>query len=128
MDLEKMRYESLPSFTHQEALDILENGSHQQRVLLPFALGEYEEDQGFAQMVCLRSMEHPDPEIRSAGAMGLAYIARNHKKLDKRVVKPYLLRELRGNHTYRWRIQDALEDINWFLGWRLGEASENKKG
>ena len=52
-------------------------------------------------------------------ALGLAYIARNHGMLDKRLVKPYLLRELRENVEYNWRIRDAILDINIFMKWNL---------
>lgn len=44
-------------------------------------------------------------------------------QLDERLVKPYLLRELRENDTYRWRIIDAIKDINLFLDWHLAGKS-----
>lgn len=40
--------------------------------------------------------------------------------------KPYLLRELRENDTYRWRIIDAIKDINLFLDWHLAEKALSK--
>lgn len=35
--------------------------------------------------------------------------------MEKRIVKPYLLKEQKENEEYRWRIMDALEDINLFM-------------
>ena len=40
--------------------------------------------------------------------------------MEKRIVKPYLLKEQKENEEYRWRIMDALEDINLFMEWHLG--------
>lgn len=65
---------------------------------------------------------HTNPAVRANAALGLAYIARNHSKL----VKPYLLQELRQNETYRWRIIDTLQDINLFLDWRIAKKSIQK--
>jgi len=56
---------------------------------------------------------------RANAALGLAYVARNHRMLDKRLVKPYLLKELRENKEYNLRIRDAISDINMFLKWNL---------
>ena len=64
-------------------------------------------------------MEHSNPAIRANAALGLSYIARNHGKLNKRIVKLYLLKELRENKEFNWRIRDAIEDINLFMGWKL---------
>ena len=35
--------------------------------------------------------------------------------MEKRIVK-----EQKENEEYRWRIMDALEDINLFMEWHLG--------
>ena len=51
----------------------------------------------------------------------------NGWKLDKRIVKPYLLRELRENKEYRWRIVDVINDINLYLGWNLAEKALQKE-
>lgn len=56
-------------------------------------------------------MEHKNPAIRANAALGLAYIARNHRMLDKRIVKPYLIKELRENLEYEWRIKDAIYNV-----------------
>ncbi|GAB2020999.1 hypothetical protein RyT2_00720 [Pseudolactococcus yaeyamensis] len=58
--------------------------------------------------------------------MGLAYIARTKGNLDKRLIKPYLLKELRDNKENRGRIIDAISDINIFLGWHLAEKAIEK--
>ena len=69
-------------------------------LLLPLSIGEYAQYWKRAQDICVKLMEHSNPAIRANAALGLAYIARNHRKLDKRIVKPYLLKELRENKEF----------------------------
>lgn len=49
-------------------------------------------------------------------------IARTHGKLEKYIVKPIILKELRENKEYEWRIIDSINDINLFLKWNLGKS------
>ena len=95
-------------------------------MILPLSVGESEIEWKNAQDICLTLLSCPDAEIRANAALGLAYIARTKKILDKRIVKPYLLKELRENTEYRWRIIDAINDINIFLGWNLAEKAIQK--
>jgi hypothetical protein len=55
--------------------------------------------------------------------LGFAYIARKKGELEKHIVKPIILNELRSNEEFNWRIIDALEDINLFLKWKIGTKS-----
>ena len=56
-------------------------------------------------------------------AMGLAYIARTKGKLEKHLVKPLLIKELRENEEMRWRILDALSEINNYMNWHMEEKA-----
>ena len=58
--------------------------------------------------------------------MGLAYIARTKGRLEKHLVKPLIIKELRENDEFRWRILDSIEDINSFLDWHLAEKAVEK--
>lgn len=101
----------------------LKNGD--ELLLLSLNIGEYAKDWKSAQDICIKLMEHSNLAIRANAALGLAYIARNHRKLDKRIVKPYLLKELRENKQFNWRIRDAIEDINLFMEWNLASKKGN---
>lgn len=79
-----------------------------------------------AQTICIRSFESDDLRVRANAALGLAYIARTKGQLEKHLVKPLLVKELRENIEYRWRIIDAITDINYYLGWRLEEKALDK--
>lgn len=119
--MEKRIYRPLPDCDMEQAKEILDRGLREELLLLPLSAGEYFEHWKPAQDICVRLFDHEDAAIRANAALGLSYIARTKGVLDKRIVKPYLLRELRVNTEYRWRIVDAIEDINLFLGWKLGE-------
>ncbi len=117
--MSELIYKPLEPISLEEAREQLKNGSEEELSLLSLRIGEHCEYWREAQDICLKLMEHGNPAIRANAALGLAYIARNHRKLDKRLVKPYLLKELRENKEYNWRIRDAISDINLFLKWNL---------
>ena len=117
--MSKLVYKPLEQLTKLQIQEQLDRGNEAELVLLPLSVGMYAESWKEAQEVCLKLMEHENPAIRANAALGLAYIARNHRMLDKRIVKPYLLKELRENLEFEWRIKDAISDINMFMGWNL---------
>ena len=112
-------YEPLVPISLELAQKQLKDGNEDELLLLPLRVGEYITYWNLAQDICLKLMEHSNSAIRANAALGLSYIARNHGKLNKRIVKPYLLKELRENKEFNWRIRDAIEDINLFMGWNL---------
>jgi hypothetical protein len=119
---EILKYRPLPEIeSREQARAILASGDPEDIKLLPLSVGDQcpESEKVFAQELCLEVANSEDAATRSNAILGLAYIARRHKWLDKRLVKPYILRELRENKEFNWRIVDAIEDINRYLGWRL---------
>ncbi|MEH2159737.1 MAG: hypothetical protein V7K38_01530 [Nostoc sp.] len=120
-------YQPLPIITQREETQaILSHGSFDELMVLPLALGEHYPDWKYAQDVCLKLANHADDRIRANACLGLAYVARTQGKLEKHLVKPVILRELRSQTEWRWRIEDAIADINNYLGWRLAQARLGK--
>ncbi len=122
--MSKLVYKPLKPLSKIEIQEQLKRGNEEELILLPLSVGEYSENWKEAQAICLKLMEHSSPAIRANAALGLAYIARNHRMLDKRIVKPYLLKELRENPEFNWRIRDAISDINMFMGWNLASKHD----
>lgn len=116
-------YRPLEKADKKEAEQILSDGIYMELVLLPLRIGEYCDNWKEAQDICLKLMENENAAVRANAALGLSYIARTHEKLEKRVVRPYLLRELKENEEYRWRIIDSIKDINLFMGWNIAEKA-----
>lgn len=121
INMDKLQYKPLERIEKNEIQEILKSGTEKQLALLPLRVGEYCSNWKEAQDVCLQLMSNENAIVRANAALGLAYIARKHRRLDKRLVKPYLIRELRENTEYRWRIVDSIEDINNFLGWHIAD-------
>lgn len=118
-------YRPLEDITYEEALRILESGTLEERILLPLRAGEMMVDWKQAQTICIKSFESDDSRVRANAALGLAYIARTKGQLEKHLVKPLLVKERRENIENRWRIIDAITDINYYLGWHLEEKALN---
>lgn len=114
-------YAPLEAVTYEEAQRILESGTIEERILLPLRAGETMVDWKKAQTICIRSFESEDHRVRANAALGLAYTARTKNRLEKHLVKPLLLKELRENSESRGRIIDAITDIDQYLGWHLAE-------
>ena len=108
-------------YTDALAVEILRSGSNKEKAELAMALGFDCPDYGFAQSMCIQLLQAEDEIVRGNAIIGLAHIARRFGKLDKRVVKPYLLRELRENIKCKDFIADAVHDINMYLGWSIAD-------
>ena len=108
----------------QEVEELLFSGSIEDLLTLSLTLGEHFPDWKYAQDVCLRLAEHPSDKVRANACLGLAYIARTKQRLEKHLVKPVLLRELRAQTEFCWRIEDAFGDINYYLRWHLAFKHE----
>ena len=115
MDSDRI-YEPLPEYrTTDEIAAILKDGSYQELLVLPLAVGESWPDWKYAQDLCLQLADHEDEAIRANACLGLAYIARTKGQLEKHRVKPVILRELRRQQEHKGRIEDAIGDINIFM-------------
>ena len=122
MSGKKHSYHQLPETETTVARQLYKEGSlsEEKMILLPLSVGLYGEPWRDSQDLLLTMMEHPNPELRANCVRGLGYIAFRFKKLDKRLVKPYVLRELRENTEFHGYVLDGIGDINHYLGWNLG--------
>ena len=123
---QKLIYKPLTEInSRQDANFIFENGNFEDLMLLSLSIGMQcpESEKHFAQELCIRLAGNTNAAIRANAITGLAYIARKHKWLNKRIVKPYILRELRENIEFKEQIKDSIKKINLYLGWQL-----NRKG
>ena len=96
--------------------------------LIPIKLGFNHDNWRFVQSVSIELSEHPDENVRGNSFRGLAYTAMTHKKLEKNIVKPILLQGIKDDSEWvRMCAQDAIEDINQCMSWRIGTAKVNKE-
>lgn len=116
---EKRIYRALPVYSDYEIKEILKNDNLEELAMLSLSVGEYHRDWKFAQDICVKLADNENEIVRANAVLGFAYIARTKKKLSKYIVKPLIFRELRRAKEYKWRIEDAICDINIYLGWNL---------
>lgn len=117
---EHLKYQPLPVRSKRDEIErLLAEGDKSELLLLSLSVGESFPDWKFAQDVCLKLAEDQEPDVRANACLGLAYVARTKGRLEKHLVKPVLLRELRSQTEFRWRVEDAIDDINQFMGWHL---------
>ena len=112
----------------REAMDAISRDDVERLRTLPIDLGFNHESWRFIQDVCVRLSEHRDPWVRSNSLLGLSYAARFRGKVEKNIVKPVLLRALKDADPRVAAVaQDAIEDINTLMSWRIGGAKRQKK-
>lgn len=117
---EKRVYKPLEDLSNQQLNEILDRKRIDELIPLPLSVGEYHINWKYAQDLCAKLSEHENPLIRANAILGFAYIARTKGMLEKHIVKPIVLKELRDNQEYNWRIIDAIHDINLFMKWKIG--------
>jgi len=95
---------------------------------VPIQLGFHHKNWKFIQDVCVRLSEHPDSWVGHNSLLGLSYAARFCGRVEKNVVKPVLLRGLKdADPKVAGAAEDAIDDINLLMGWRIGGAKKQKK-
>jgi len=115
-------------FSDAEIWDAIKNNDTEALVLIPMKLGFCHDNWKFTQEVSVVLSEHPDEYVRGNSMRGFVYTAMTHQKLEKNIVKPVLLRALKDPSEWvRGCAQEAIDDINRFLGWRIGTAKDTKE-
>ncbi|CAH2715956.1 hypothetical protein BACCIP111895_03140 [Neobacillus rhizosphaerae] len=120
---EKRIYKPLKEFSNEQIREIFNSKVIDELITLPLSVGEYHINWKYAQDLCAKLSEHENPLIRANAVLGFAYIARTKGMLEKHIVKPIVLKELRENREFHWRIIDAITDINLFMKWKIGAKS-----
>ena len=114
-----MQYERLPTFSETQAKALIAEGSAEELILLPLSVGMYYDNWKLAQEICVILSKHKDDRVSSNAVLGLAYIAMNHRILEKSIVLPVVMSALENHTNHLPRVRDAAEDINNFLGWSI---------
>lgn len=119
-------YKPLDYLTYEDIDRILESNDINEMIRLPLSVGENHRNWKYAQDICVKLSKHENANVRANAILGFSYIARTHGNLEKHIVKPIILNELRENKEFEWRIIDSINDINIFLKWDLGKKTFNK--
>jgi hypothetical protein len=112
--LSVMKYHEIFPMARPELEVLLESGNESEIIEALLSAAYHDPDWRWVQGVCLRFLDHSDVAVRSNAATCLGHIARIHKTLDLELVLPKLL-PLKGDAAIRPWVEDALEDIRFFV-------------
>ncbi len=114
-------YKPLPALTRDQVEAAIKNNDIGTLISSALSVATYDRDWKYAQDVCLRLAHHTDATIRGNAILAIGYIARVHRKLEKHVVEPVLLRARRDPEAWvRARAEDAIDDVNLYMDWQIG--------
>lgn len=111
----KKVYKRTPPLARQEAEMAFSSGSPEQitDALVRVALND--PDWRWVQEKCLTFLDSPESDVRRLAVTCLGHLARIHGELDReKVVR--LLNNLRHDDQIGGSVEDALEDIEEFVG------------
>jgi hypothetical protein len=87
------------------------------------AVSMHEEDQKYAEELCVRLSRHPHFNVRGNAVLGFGHIARVHGKLEKKTVQPIIAAALKDQDEYvRGQAYSAKDDTEHFLRWKYEKA------
>jgi len=110
-----LRYHDVPPIDRKEAETRLAPGSSEGLCHALISLAYHDPDGQWVEKKCYAFIRRRDKEIQATAALDLEHLARIHSKLDKqRVIST--LREMLSDPELAGRAQDALDDIETFLG------------
>jgi hypothetical protein len=126
--MSKLIYRPPKPVSEREAIEAIARDEVERLRTLPIDLGFNHENWHFIQEICVRLSEHRDPWVRSNSLLGLVYAARFRGRVEKNIIKPVLLRALKDvDDRVAVVAQDAIDDINRLMNWRIGRAKSQKK-
>lgn len=74
----------------------------------------------YAYSLLLELCRRKNARVRAQAILGLSLLAVFHRKLERKVVEPIILQEwAAAAPENKHMIQDAVDDINFALGWNL---------
>jgi hypothetical protein len=114
-------YRPVELYTREQAEEAIRSDDIATLVYVAFSIGMRGSDWKYAQDLCVRLADHPHKTVRGNAILGLEYVARFQGRLEKHIAKPVLLRALKDPELeVVERARDAIEVINYSLGWRIG--------
>ncbi|WP_259699652.1 hypothetical protein [Pseudomonas frederiksbergensis] len=100
--------------SHDEAASLLASGVEANIIAALVSIGLNEQDRGWAEVICLRSLNRDSEAVVASAITALGHIARRHGVLDMKAVLPALNTAKKKFPTLEATVADALDDIEIF--------------
>jgi len=110
-----LTYESITELSREDAELIFETGTKEEIAKALVNVVHSDGNPVWLEELCMGFSQHSDPEIRGLAATCFGHIARLHGKLNRTAVEKRL-NELLNDKAVAGRAEDALDDIEMFLG------------
>jgi len=124
---EKRIYKPLPKLTREQVKLAIQNDNIEILVFAALSIATYDLDWKYAQDLCIQLSKHPHKTVRGNAVLALSYVARIHRRLEKNLAKPVLLNARKDPEIeVQQKAEDAIEDINLFMSWRIGNKHKDK--
>jgi hypothetical protein len=126
--MEKLVYRAPVPVLDAEAMDAIARDDVERLKTLPIDVAFHHENWRFIQDLCVRLSDHKDPIVRGNALEGFELVAQFHRRLEKNVVKPVLLRGQKDEDAFvAAKARDAIASINHRMKWRIGGAKRQKE-
>ena len=115
-----MKYEAIPALNRDEIESAILRNDSEELLYVVLSAALHSDDAVFAEDVCVRLSDHEHFNVRGNAILGFGHIARIHKKLTQRRVKPLIEVALSDRNEYvRGQANSAADDVEFFLKWKL---------
>jgi HEAT repeat len=109
-----MKYQEIFPMDRSELEKLIESGNTTAIVDGLLSAAYHDPDWRWVQDLCLRFLDHTDPNVRRNAALCLGYVARIHRDLDLELVLPKLM-ALKRDPVIAGSLEDALNDIRRYI-------------
>jgi len=113
-----MQYEEIDPISRSDAMVALGSAKPRDICKALVRLAFHDPDLRWVQSLCIELTEHSTVEVQSTAILCLGHLARIHWALDLEKVVPLLI-DLRKNPLLSGRVDDAMDDIEIFLGVKI---------
>jgi hypothetical protein len=114
------QYEPIPEYSREEIRAALERDDSSALLYAVLSAALYDPELEWAEALCVRLATHAHFNVRGNALLGFGHLARLHGRLDRAKVQPLIEAGLHDADDYvRGHANDAADDVEHFLGWRL---------
>lgn len=115
-----MEYHVIKEMDRDQVEAAIRRNEPEELLIAVLSAALYSNDPKWAESVCLRLSAHEHFNVRGNAILGFSHIARIHGTLDKSRVRPVVKSALLDHNDYvRGHASDAVDELNFFLRWRL---------
>lgn len=117
--MEILKYEPIEHYTQAEIDKAVKENNADRLLLMVLSVALYSDDQEYAENFCVQLSNHEHFNVRGNAILGFGHIARIHRKLNEKRVKPIIKNALKDENEYvSGHANDVVDDTKHFLKWK----------